>query len=92
MFIRVPDTGAASSVDVTEGNHELLDEKFATLCGDRCVFSGTCEPSARSKRETGDPTHRLDQLKVVLSHLGFFFQFHFVHVPAAWYVAGCRLP
>ena len=29
---------------------------------------------------------------VVLSHLGFFFQFHFVHVPAAWYVAGGRLP
>ena len=42
-------------------------------------------------RETGDATHRLDQLMVVISHLGLFFQFHFVQVPAAWYVAGGRL-
>ena len=37
-------------------------------------------------RETGDATHCLDQLMVVISHLGLFFQFHFVHVPAGWYV------
>ena len=40
-------------------------------------------------RETGDATHRLDQLMVVIAHLGLLFQFHFVHVPAActWLVA-----
>ena len=30
------------------------------------------------RRETGDATHRLDQLMVFISHLEFFFQFHFV--------------
>ena len=53
------------------------------FCAVFAVFSQEhAGPVYGARRETGDPTQRLDQHMVVLSHLGFFFQFHFVHVPA----------